>query len=43
MATDETDDGKPPFFRTWRGMYALVLGTLTVLVVILSVISWLYR
>jgi hypothetical protein len=37
------DDGKPPFFRTWRGMYAFVLGTLAVLVVILSAVTWFYR
>lgn len=55
MATDErhsdsvvTDDasnsdGKPPIFRTWRGMYAFVIGTLAVLVILLSIISWRYR
>ena len=30
------DEGKPPFFRTWRGAYALVLGVLVVEVVLLA-------
>ena len=42
MATDEELD-RPPFFRTWRGVYALVLGTLAVSVVILSLVTWIYR
>lgn len=24
----------PPFFKSWRGMYALVLGTLVVLIIL---------
>ena len=42
MATDEELD-RPPFFRTWRGVYALVLGTLAVSIVILSLLTWIYR
>jgi hypothetical protein len=43
MDTEPDGADRPPFFRTWRGMYALVLGTLAVLVILLSVVSWLYR
>ena len=42
MATDDELE-RPPFFRTWRGVYALVLGTLAVSVVILSLVTWIYR
>ena len=44
MATEPlAENDKPPFFRTWRGMYAFVLGTLALLIAILSAITWLYR
>ena len=33
------DEGKPPFFRTWRGAYASVLGVLVVEVVLFAWIS----
>lgn len=35
----QTDEGKPPFFRTWSGAYALVLGWLLITVVALTVLS----
>jgi hypothetical protein len=41
MAAD--DDERPPILRTWRGVYALVLGTLAVLVLLFSLVSWRYR
>ncbi len=37
MATD--DEGRPPFFKTWRGAYIFVLVWLAVLVALLSVLS----
>ena len=28
VSPEKLPEGKPPFFRTWRGMYLLVLGAL---------------
>jgi hypothetical protein len=35
----ETDEGKPPFFRSWRGAYVFVLAFLAVTVVALTALS----
>ena len=40
---DTNDHDGPPLFRSWRGMYVFVLGTLAALIAILSALSWLYR
>jgi hypothetical protein len=40
MAADPGDEGRPPFFRTWRGAYGLVLGVLVLEVVALALMSW---
>ena len=40
MAAD--DEGRPVFFRTWRGAYAFVLVWLAVTVVALSLLSRVY-
>jgi hypothetical protein len=37
------DDERPPFFQTWNGVYALVLGTLAVVVALASIVSAIYR
>jgi hypothetical protein len=37
MAAD--DEGKPPFFPSWRAAYAFVLAWLVVTVIALSVLS----
>jgi hypothetical protein len=39
----DTDEDRPPFFRTWKGMYALVLGTLLGEVIVFSIVAWIYR
>jgi hypothetical protein len=36
------DEGRPPFFRTWRGAYVFVLVVLAVEVVALALMSWSY-
>jgi hypothetical protein len=30
----EEKDEKPPFLKTWRNVYALVIGTLVVLIIL---------
>jgi len=35
----EAEEDRPPFFRTWRGAYALVLGALAVEVVLFTVLA----
>ncbi len=40
MAPDA--EGKPPFFKTWAGAYALVLGWLGVCVVVFTIVTWVY-
>ncbi len=37
---DAGSEGRPPFFASWRGAYALVLGVLAVEVVLLAWMSW---
>jgi hypothetical protein len=37
------DDGHPPLFRSWRGLYSFVIGALVVEIILLSLISWGYR
>jgi hypothetical protein len=39
----ENDPDKPPFFKSWSGIYLLVIATLGVLVVIFSLISKVYQ
>jgi hypothetical protein len=39
----DTDPERPPFFRTWKGMYALVIGALLGQVIVYSIVSWIYR
>jgi hypothetical protein len=36
---DADDEGKPPFFKSWNGLYALVLGALAASIVIFSIVS----
>jgi hypothetical protein len=36
------DEGRPPFFRTWRGAYVFVLAVLAVEIVALAYVSWNY-
>jgi hypothetical protein len=49
MATDPArdggggDDDRPPFAGSWRGVYALVLGALALLIVLCSVVAAVYR
>lgn len=35
----ETDEGRPPFFRSWSQAYAFVLACLAVTVVALTALS----
>ncbi len=39
----KTEEGRPPFFKNWRGMYWLVIINLVVLIVIFSLITWYYQ
>ncbi len=39
----ENDPDKPPFFKSWSGLYFLVIATLGALVVGFSLLSWVYR
>jgi hypothetical protein len=41
MDADEPE--RPPVFRTWRGWYALVLGTLAALIALFTAITIVYR
>jgi hypothetical protein len=41
MAAD--DEGRPPFFRTWRGAYAFVLAWLVLTIVALTALSRVHR
>lgn len=34
---------KPPFFKTWAGMYWLVLGNLAFLIILFYIITKLYE
>lgn len=36
---DEPIEEKPPFFNTWKQMYAFVLGLLAVIIVLLYLFS----
>ena len=36
-------EGKPPFFNSWRGMYALVIINLAVMIIIFSLITFYYN
>lgn len=36
---DENPEGKPPFFKNWKGMYLLVLGNLVVMIALFYWIS----
>lgn len=35
-------EDRPPFFRSWNGMYLLVLATLAALVALFTLLSWRY-
>jgi hypothetical protein len=35
-------DDRPPVLGTWRNIYAVVLGTLVVLVVVFTLVTWVY-
>ena len=39
----ENDPDKPPLFKSWSGIYFLVIATLVVLVIIFSLISKVYQ
>ncbi|MFL5729308.1 MAG: hypothetical protein ACJ75J_07455 [Cytophagaceae bacterium] len=43
MSGEENDLGKPPFFKTWRGMYIFVLINLAVTVLLFSLITFYFR
>jgi len=34
-------DDRPPFFRTWTGVYAVVLGILGALILLFALLTWL--
>ncbi|WP_262896441.1 hypothetical protein [Adhaeribacter terrigena] len=36
---DKMDTGKPPFFKTWRGMYLLVMGVLVLQIIVYYAIT----
>jgi hypothetical protein len=40
--SSEIDEGKPPFFSSWNGMYLLVLGALAIQVTAYWLISRIY-
>jgi hypothetical protein len=37
------DDNRPPLLGSWSAVYAVVLGTLAVLCVLFSILSWKYQ
>lgn len=39
----QVNEGQPPFFKTWRGMYALVLVNLALLIIIFYLITLYFR
>jgi hypothetical protein len=39
----KVQEGKPPFFSSWSGMYWLVIITLVVLIVIFTLITFYYK
>ena len=39
MTTEEKNTEKPPFFKTWTGMYWLVLGNLAFMIAVFYFIS----
>ena len=39
----ENEPDKPPFFRTWNGMYLVVLSTLAILVAFFAVLTKVYE
>ena len=41
LVRDETD--KPPFFKSWSGMYWLVLGNLAFLILLFYLITKIYE
>jgi len=39
----ENEPDKPPFFRTWKGMYLVVLSTLAILVAFFALLTKVYE
>jgi hypothetical protein len=39
----ESDPEKPPFFKSWNGMYGLVLATLALLLIFFSILTKAYE
>lgn len=39
----KVQEGKPPFFNSWSGMYLLVIINLVVLIIIFSFITYYYQ
>jgi hypothetical protein len=39
----ENDQDRPPFFRSWNGMYLVVLSTLAILVALFSILTKVYE
>ena len=39
----ESDSEKPPFFKSWNGMYGLVLTTLALLLIFFSILTKAYE
>lgn len=42
-APETEEDGKPPFFRTWKQMYLFVLGNLAVTILIFYLITLYFK
>jgi hypothetical protein len=42
MKEEENDLGKPPFFRSWRGMYLFVLINLALTILMFFLITYYY-
>jgi hypothetical protein len=40
---DLLDQDKPPFAGSWRGVYALVLGALALLIALSSIVAAVYK
>jgi hypothetical protein len=39
----ENDQDRPPFFRSWNGIYLVVLSTLAILVALFSILTKVYE
>lgn len=39
---DDPPEERPPGFRSWRSVYAFVLGTFVAIVILLALFTWTY-